>query len=292
MTVRARLRAVQRLIAIVLVCAAVPAHAEDRVPALARMLKSSSAKTRLSAVLALAKLGERTVQPPLITALHDPNVRVRMVAATALGRLECDAALPALRTLATDDDDEDVRKAAGNAALKIARSSRDRVAEAEARRAAVHPARPRADGEVHPDLYLKINSATDDAPGRADPVARKTHAEIVRRTLADQLRREASITSAGADAQRWGLAARNIDLSVTRLDATQAGGYMEIDAQLRLAISDGNGKMLSFLSGGAKVQVPSDKLDARYLPSLQKEALENAMRGMFAKLLAHLRAQP
>jgi hypothetical protein len=277
------------LIALVLLCAAAPALAEDRVPALARMLKSASPKTRLSAVLALAKLGERAVQPPLITALRDPNTRVRMVAATALGRLECDAALPALRALATDDADEDVRKAAGNAALKIAKSSRDRVADAEARRAAVH--RPRGDGE-HPDLYLKINSATDDAPGRADPVARKTHAEIVRRTLADQLRREASITSASADAQRWGLAARNIDLSVTKLDATQAGGYMEIDAQLRLAISDGNGKMLSFLSGGAKVQIPSDKFDARYLASLQKEALENAMRGMFAKLLAHLRAQP
>ena len=66
---------------------------------------------------------------------------------------------------------------------------------------------------------------------------------------------------------------------------------MEIDAQLRLAISDEKGKMLSFLSGGAKVQIPRKTYDAKYLPSLRKEALENAMRGMFDKLLTHLRNQ-
>ena len=49
--------------------------------------------------------------------------------------------------------------------------------------------------------------------------------------------------------------------------------------------------MLSFLSGGAKVQVPKRTFDAKYLPNLRKEALENAMRGMFDKLLAHLRDQ-
>jgi hypothetical protein len=46
------------------------------------------------------------------------------------------------------------------------------------------------------------------------------------------------------------------------------------------------------LSGGAKVQVPRKTFDARYLPKLRKEALENAMRGMFDKLLLHLRNQP
>src|SRR5882762_10070878 len=80
-----------------------PAHAEDRVAALTRMLGSSSDKTRLSAVLALAKLGEPKVEKPLIHALHDPNPRVRGVAAVALGRLECAAALPQLRVLARDD---------------------------------------------------------------------------------------------------------------------------------------------------------------------------------------------
>jgi hypothetical protein len=76
---------------------------------------------------------------------------------------------------------------------------------------------------------------------------------------------------------------------VTRLDVVRNATAVEIDAQLRLAISDDSGKMMSFLSGGAKVQVGNQTFDPRYLPALRREALENAMRGMFDKLLGHLR---
>jgi hypothetical protein len=282
-----------------------PAHAEERVAVLTKMLASSSDKTRLSAVLALAKLGDPAAQKPLITALRDPSVRVRAVAATALGRLGCEPALPTLRVLAKDDSDGDVRKAANNAAMKIATTKRtadDRTskpeADALARRTpsstghgAGHPAHaddPASTGP-HPDLYLLVNSSADDSPGNADKPARKAHAEIVKRVLLEQLKTEASVTSLGGDARRWGLDARHIDLSVTKLDVARTGGTVEVDAQLRLAISDDNGQMLSFLSGGAKVQVPAQKFDSKYLPALRKEALENAMRGMFDKLLAHLR---
>ena len=264
---------------------------------LARMLKSSSEKTRLAAVLSLAKLGDRAAQKPLVTALRDKNTRVRAVAASALGRLDCDAALPALRVLAASDANDDVRQAASNAALKIAKSSHQRdervaLADAEARTSAAHERAgvPRdLAGTAHAEIYLRINSSADDSPGKPDKIARKRHAEIVKRVLAEQCKAQPLITMVPADGQRWGLTARHIDLSVTKLDATRVGAYTEVDAQLRLAISDDSGKMLAFLSGGAKVQVPSDKFDPAYLPSLRKEALENAMRGMFGKLLAHLR---
>ncbi len=281
-----------------------PAHAEERVAALTRMLASSSAKTRLSAVLALAKLGDHAAQKPLVTALRDPSVQVRAVAATALGRLGCEAALPTLRVLASNDTDDDVRKAASNAAMKIASAghlSGDRTAppdaDAQARRTMISSpprpglARPAETTGPHPELYLLVSSSADDSPGTADKPTRKTHAEIVKRVLVEQLKTEASVTSIAGDARRWGLDARHLDLSVTRLDAVKLGGYIEIAAELRLAVSDDHGKMLSFLSGGAKVSVPSLKFDAKYLPSLRKEALENAMRGMFGKLLAHLRDQ-
>jgi hypothetical protein len=296
-------------IAIAIVRGTGPAQAQgqgtDHVAMLTRMLASSSPKTRLSAVLALAKLGDHAAQKPLVTALGDSNVRVRAVAATALGRLGCEAALPRLRVLASTDTDDDVRRAASNAAMKIAsarhlsgdRTARpDADAEAQARRTMMPSAAPgvgRAPqaAEPHADLYLLVSSSADDSPGTADKTARKAHAEIVKRVLVEQLKTEASVTSIAGDAQRWGLDARHIDLSVTKLDVVTAGSYIEIEAELRLAVSDDNGKMLSFLSGGAKVQVPSQKFDAKYLPSLRKEALENAMRGMFEKLLAHLRDQ-
>lgn len=287
-------------VALALAVRIAPADAESRVVVLTRTLASPSDKTRLSAVLALAKLGDPAAQKPLITALGDHNARVRAVAATALGRLGCEPALPALRVLATDDTDDDVRKAASTAALKIAKvphRTDERAAKPEAdalaRRAAPNTSHgaghPVHATEPHPDLYLLVNSSADESPGNADKPTRKLHADTVKRVLVERFKTDASVTSVADDAQRWGLLARHIDVSVTKLDVGKSAGNVEIDAELRLAISDDSGKMLSFLSGGAKVQVSSQKFDPKYLPALRKEALENAMRGMFDKLLAHLR---
>ena len=47
--------------------------------------------------------------------------------------------------------------------------------------------------------------------------------------------------------------------------------------------------MKSFLTNGAKVQIPRRTFDPRYLPQLRREALENAVRGLFGKLIDQLR---
>ena len=275
-----------------------PLEAEERVAVLTRMLASHSDKTRLSAVLALAKLGEPQVEKPLIQALHDPSPRVRGVAAVALGRLGCDAALPALRALARDDTDPDVRAAASTAAMKLTTAhAADRAArESEAARRSPGSERGERPHETysvepHPDLYVLVKSAADESPGGSDPATRRAHAGVIRHALLEQLRSDASITSSAGEAQRWALGVRHLDLSVTRLAAGRVGQLVEVEAELRIAISDDSGRMLSILSGGAKVQVPADKFDARYLPALRKDALDNAMRGMFGKLVAQLRDQ-
>jgi hypothetical protein len=140
-----------------------------------------------------------------------------------------------------------------------------------------------------PDLYVLVKTSSDDSPGKADKATRKINADIVRSALVDSFKAAPQVTMTAADAQRWGLDPRHLDLSVVKLEMTQPNGYIEIDAELRLAISDDTGKMLSFLSGGAKVSVPLAKFNPKFLPDLRKEALESAMRGMFDKLLAHLR---
>ncbi len=277
-----------------------PAYAEDRVAALGRMLGSSSEKVRLSAVLALAKLGEPRVAGPLIRALHDPSPRVRSVAAAALGQLDCSAALPTLRELARSDDDPDVRNAASAATMKITSAGRserghpaDRATDGgeQARRPAPGGERPAHafTAEPHAELYVLVKSSNDESPGTSDAATRKQHAEIIKRALLDRLRDDPSITSVAADARRWSLDARHLDLSVTRLAATRVGNVIEVGAELRIAISDDSGKILSLLSGGAKVQVPAASFDARTLPALRRDALDGAMRGMLDKLFAQLR---
>jgi len=140
-----------------------------------------------------------------------------------------------------------------------------------------------------PDLYVTIKGTNDDSPGKTDKTTRKLHADILKLALQDQLKSAPQVTMVAADAQRWGLDPRMIDVSVVKLEVVQDGTYMVVDAELRLAISDDKGKMLSFLSGGAKVQVPMAKYKAKFLPSMRKDALEGALKGMFDKLLAHLR---
>jgi hypothetical protein len=293
---------VAALIVLAVGLAAAPrARAEiDRIAELTQTLSSSSEKERLAATAALAKLGDRRTMKPLVTALVDPSAQIRALAATALGKLGHKSALPALKSAATDDVDERVRTAAHDAAITVARANGLPAPWQEAtapRVSTTKPRRPSRPGfgnqpralDPEPDVYVLVNTAADDSPGKLDKGARKVHGDILRQTLLDECKANPVITTTAAEAKRLGLDPRNIDLSVTKMEVATVGSFVEIDAQLRLAISDANGKMLSFLSGGAKVQVPKHKFDARYLPNLRREALENAMRGMFDKLLAHLR---
>jgi len=277
------------------------ANADTRVGELTKTLTTSSSdKARIAAVAALARLDDRTTMKPLVGALVDPNPQVRALAAAALGRLGHKAALPALKA-AADDADPTVSARAKEAAIAVAKANNLPAPWPVASAAVAPQPQARKYGgragfgrqahavDNHPDLYVTINSSADDSPGKADKVARKAHSEILKQTLSASFKATPLVTTIEADAQRWGLDPRHLDLSVIKLEVAQAGQFIEIEAQLRLAISDDKGKMLSFLSGGAKVQIPKRTFNAKYLPSLRKEAIENAMRGMFDKLLTHLR---
>jgi len=272
-----------------------PARAEDSVAQLAKQLETSTSdKERISAVVALARLKDRRTMKPLVGALRDSSPQVRALAATALGDLGHKAALPSLKSCANDDTDENVRHLAHNAALAVAKANHlaadlaPTSTSAAARRAGFGHEPHAVD---HPDLCVTIRSTTDDSPGNNDKKARDVHAAIVKQVLADAFKAQPHVTSVLGDAERWGLDPRHIDVSVVKLTVSNIGSMIEVATELRLAISDDKGRMLSFLSGGAKVTVPKAKFDTRYLPNLRREALENAMRGMFDKLIVHLRSQ-
>jgi hypothetical protein len=267
------------------------AHA-DRVGDLTAMLSSSSEKTRISAVVSLAKLGDKRALKPLVTALHDPNAQIRALAATALGKLGHKAALPALTEMAQNDADTAVRARAAEAAAMVAKANHIASDLPSSTKQARHTSgfghSPHAVADK-PDLYVLVKGTNDDSPGKADKITRKMNADILRQAFVDELKTAPQVTTTASVAQRWGLDARHIDLSVVKMEVVQNGGYVEMQTELRLAISDDTGKMLSFLSGGAKVQVPRAKFNQSALPMMRRDALEGAMRGMFDKLLAHLR---
>jgi hypothetical protein len=129
----------------------------------------------------------------------------------------------------------------------------------------------------------------DDSPGATDKRTRATHADILRNFLMAQFRANPMLSTLAEDIDSKGLTARHLDLSVVKLDTVTVGTHVEVEAQLRLAISDASGKMLSFVSGGAKVQVPKEKFNPKYLSTMRRDALEGAVRGLYDKLLVQLR---
>jgi hypothetical protein len=292
--------------AVVLAIAPTSALAGDRVDDLAKVLTTSSNdKTRLAAVVALAKLEDKRAMKPLVGALSDPNPQIRAVAATGLGKLGHKAALPQLKNCANDDLDQTVRDQARAAAISIAkvnalpepwaaeeagsRANAEAPVAKKKRSKAGFGNEPRAIEPEGADTYVLINSSMDDSPGKADKKTRQANADILRNFLMGQFRANPMLSTVAEDAQKKSLTARHLDLSVVKLDVVTAGTHVEVEAQLRLAISDANGKMLSFVSGGAKVQVPKNKFNPKYVPNMRRDALEGAMRGLYDKLLTQLR---
>lgn len=268
---------------------------DTRVAQLGEQLDAKrSEKERIAAVTALGRLEDKRTLKPLVAALRDRSPTVRAVAALALGKLGHRAALPALRE-ASKDEDELVRKRAADAvtAVNAANGIEDEPA-AKPTKATKGKAKagfgnqPRA-LEVRPEVFVTVKSSSDDSPGKLDKKSRKAHADIAKQAMSGELAASALVTTAAKTASRYGLDTRNIDVIITGLELRTAGSYIEVEAQLRLAISDHRGKMLSFLTGGAKVQVKKASFDMKYLPQLRREAIENAVKGIFDKLLAHLR---
>ncbi len=276
------------------------AHADDVAQLADTLSSSSSEKERIGAVTSLARLGDKRALKPLVSALHDPSAMVRAIAAAGLGKLGHRASLPALRE-AENDPDPLVQKRARTAVVQVSEANGLPVddptqtisapASDDAKPSGAHKAGFGHDAhavKARPDVYVVIKSTSDDS-GNRDEKTRKVNAGILRDTLVGSLRGEARVTSTADEASRYGLDPCEVDLSITKLEQRTSGDYVEISAELRLAISDVHGKMKSFLSNGAKVQVPKRTFDARYLPQLRREALENATRGLTDDLLVHLR---
>ena len=266
---------------------------DERVAHLAAIVTkpSSNEKSKLSAIAALGRMADRRAVRPLVAALNDSSVTVRALAAVSLGKLGQKSALSSLRQ-ASSDESETVRARVADAIVAISKANglTPQATTASTSGSGAGFGRDSRVTEQNPDLYVVMKSCNDDSPGRTEKKDRLVHAEVLRATMMTELRAAPLVTSAATEAKRLRLHPRMVDVSVTKMILRTKGKMLEVETELRLAISDDNGKMLSFISGGAKVQVPKKGFNWSYLPNLRKEALENAVRGLFGKLVAHLRS--
>ncbi len=269
----------------------------DRISELSKQLKTAkSHKARVAAVASLGRLRDQRTLAPLVKALRDKNNTVRSVAASALGRLGDTRALPPLRRAALDKDSS-VRKRATKAIALIRKktgaagprstynSGSRRILKAHYRGGGRESPRhaPRT-----PQLYVIVRTTVDKSKGKVHKSVRKARATAMRSLLLAELGNTKRLTTNTSLAEELELPHFAVDISITRLRRVVRGSWVELECELRLAISNERGKMISFLTGGAKVQVPKRSFRRQYEPNMRKEALENAVKSVHGDLVTYL----
>jgi hypothetical protein len=260
------------------------------------LLRGKTDKERIAAAVALGRLRDARSVKPLIQALGDSNNAVRAVAAIALGVLGDAQALPALRK-ASEDPDKTVRRRATEAMALIKQGGAAGKGGAEA--LTNDPlANYKLDGresprvDDKPALYVVVKSAQDKTAGKTDLGTRRLRASHMKTLMVSELQHTQHVTTDKTEAEQLGIEPYAIDVTILKLDRVVNGPYVEIQCELRVAISNKRGKMISFLTGGAKVQVPKRTFNAAYEPQLRLEALENAVKSVHQDLITYLTSRP
>ncbi|HWM86622.1 MAG TPA: HEAT repeat domain-containing protein [Kofleriaceae bacterium] len=287
----------------------------ERVHDLSRALvHGKRAKTRISAAISLARLVDPRSLKPLVRALGDENHRVRALAAFALGRLGDSAALPALRRVQRDAN-RTVRQHVAAAMTRIRERKNARTASADAGSGAsagattAKPSPPPAairgsegalalippvarPAQGPPQIYVMLASVSDESSERAGAKARNARARQMRSLMVDRLSESERVKLVASGSRDPAADPYTIDLTMMKLAQVERAANVEVECEIRVAISTREGKMLSFLTGGAKVQVPKASFRDEFLPQLRREALEGAVRSVHGDLVTYLTKLP
>jgi hypothetical protein len=256
-----------------LVCLVFPLVASaDRIDDLARTLENShEEKARLAAAVSLGRLADPRGVTALSHALNDRSPVVRGVAATALGHIGDPRAIPALER-AAGDANEAVRMRARDALASLrskpTSSKPDRITPKE---------RPRLDEG-------KVRVAVKPMAARA-PKA-KEMAKDMREFVIAELSRSPEVAVESDGPARF-----VIDGSITKLTHTSSGPWVEVSCEVKITISTADGRILSMVTGSATVQTPSNYYRPKMDRGLNRDALENAVRGAHQNLIAFLGRQ-
>lgn len=113
-------------------------------------------------------------------------------------------------------------------------------------------------------------------------------ADLDRKANADTVKRVLDLWVADQNLE----ADRQIDVGVVKLTVDPAEDQTSVLVELRFAVSDDHGQMVSVLSSTSKVTLPGRTTRARSLPKLRREAIVAATQAALPKLRQHLHAAP
>lgn len=232
----------------------------DNVDQLIKDLKTGSDyKVRLSAVLALAKVGDKRAIDPLIGALADSDKTVRGASAVALGKL-LDATTPdATRTRAAKALDTLIARETNASVKKQAENTRQILAAIVAAAAASTAAG---------GIYVDIGAMAAEA-GKAEPTAtlkalmRKTTVSIMGSKAKDmQLTWPTGKTPTQAQLTAKGVKGFQLDGTVNEVTVKTKGSSATVSCKISMLIATfPPPSIFAVLSGTAAVQGSNDPRD-------------------------------
>jgi hypothetical protein len=248
----------------------------DRIDDLSKTLESDrSEKARIAAAVGLGNLADPRGVPALVHALGDSSVLVKRLAAYALGRLGDPSAIPALERALSDDDDQ-VQARAREALEKL----RPEPVATPAAGAHIIPKEDSKPKGPPPKLYVNVKQMTNKATD-AKELGGKLH-DYVSSMVANTPEMTVD-ASEGAN-----LAQFVVDGAITKISRSNDGPYVYVTCEVKLTVSTADGKILSFVSGDATVQLPKSSWTPSADPGVQLEALENAVIGIRQNLKGFL----
>jgi hypothetical protein len=229
-----------------------PGRGDPFTAATVAVVNHRSEKVRVQAALVLGRTHDPRAVPFLVKALADPRPTVRAMAAKALGDIGDPSARVPLE-VATHDDAPLVRRHA-ELALKIVMAMDEDSAGIDVS--------PMADGT-----------------GRASPALRARMRQLVQAASARFHRRGLAGGGGGGYA---------IDGTIKTLGTTMRGDVVEVTCAVQLVLSTRRGAAIIMMtSGEAVVERSRRQYRPSMQPSLEIEALDNAVRGAADELRQH-----
>jgi hypothetical protein len=243
-----------------------PAARADRVDDLGRvLLTDSNWKVRMQAASVLGRLHDKRGVPALVRALSDASETVRGVAAGVLGDMGDPSAVPALQR-SLRDPSQVVRDQAETALALLVPPSR------------VAAPAPSSRNGVRVELGA-ITSRTSQLP---DDLAAKLRAAVTRSLAA----------TPGIAVGAAGKGAYVLDTSVTKLQRRKTEEFVEVTCEVSLILGRLPDKSIVMTtSGSATSHAPTITVDDTEERALVVDALEGALGGAYPNLEAFFKTQ-
>jgi hypothetical protein len=272
------------VIALFVITIVEPAQAgADRLDDLARTLEQDpSEKARIAAAIGLGNMADPRGLPALVRALSDRSPSVRGLAASALGHLRDPRAVAGLER-ALGDEDERVRTRARDALSSIRGEQASGVEEVRPTKARIVPKEPPRRRNA-PRMHVMVNQM-----GSRGALAGELPARM-RDLVMSELGQSGDL-SVGTGPGDGTTSEYIVDGAIMRLTRVQNGQWVEVTCEVRLTVSNDRGSIMSIVSGGATVQASRRSFRKEMEPGMQREAMENAVRGAYQNLMGFLARQ-